>query len=1020
MKPRWCRARGLQALLTLLLLFSTGNQAASALDPNKSVTQYALRSWTADQGLPQGWISALLQTHDGFLWIGTKGGLARFDGIHFNVFKSYEADSIPNDTITSLAEDTAGNLWIGSPGGLTRYRDGHFTTYTQRDGLPETSVWRLCADHAGGIWIVTSYSRLVRFDGSRFKSFDSTIGGLFGEVNSILEDRSGVLWMATFHGLLRFEHGALTRRHSRADGLLGDMVYALCLDRKGVLWLAGATGVYFLDNQRIVHRNVAGLSQATFLSVDRDGNLWTGATGAGLFRVNGRGVSRLKAAQGLVSDEIYTILEDRDGGVWIGTVSGLNQLQDSIFTSFGAPEGLRANTQRLVAVEESDHAIWMGGDHISIRLSQGAVSKLNESRQPVIFPYAVHSNSLSRQGLIARFGAKDFSILRPTGRSAIGRLGFGGIGNLFYDRDGVLWAGTGENGLIRFEPNGKLKAYTTRDGLTDNNVRVINQDLRGNLWVGTISGLSRIHNGAASRVATCEVVTSIWVDDDGSVWAGSESGLLHYRDGSIRTFTQKDGLPTNVIQGVAGDNFGQLWLGTLQGVVRVAKQSLLEIERGGREPLSPIVFGKSDGLRDSEIRQDSVFRSQDGRIWFLTMKEIATVDPKLIPPSPSLAAYIENPTLDDKPLPPDLPFIVPPGRHRIEIQYTAPNLSSPGRTNFRYMLEGWDREWVNAGIKRSVSYTGIPVGPYRFRVTVSNGWNSANLSEATLPIVVRPYFYETGWFFAICLAAVAGMAIAVHNLRVAQMAAHLNDRLQERLEERSRIARELHDTLLQGVIGMLMQLYAIETQLTENSSVKTALARVVGRAHNLVDDGRIALEDLRSQVTHNGALEEALLTSIEEFDIPENIQVHVTTAGISRPLNYVVQGDVYRIAREALTNAVKHSHATAIAIEVGYSDAALKLRIWDNGQGFLTDPDVIGRSGHWGIRGMRERAEHIGGQLRIWSRPAGGAEVELRIPARLAYRSDQRRPQFQVISSWLRRQRSNILKICGIAPETED
>jgi len=1001
-------------ILAILVFWIAGAGSAAGLDPNRRVTQYALRTWTTDQGLPQGWISALLQTHDGFLWIGTRGGLARFDGVHFKVFRSFDADSIPNDTITSLAEDISGNLWIGTPGGLTRYREGYFTTFTQRDGLPETSISRLCADPSGGIWIATSYSRLVRFNGRRFELYNSPIAGKFGEINTLLEDRRGVLWIGTFHGLFAFANGVLNHRYSRADGLSGNGVYALCLDKFGTLWAAGDGGVNYLRSDRFVHRSISGLGSASFVSVDRQGNLWTGSTGSGLFRVNGRGTSKLTAAQGLTSDEIYTVLEDRDGGFWIGAVSGLNQLQDGIFTSFGIPEGLPASTQDSSAVEESDRAVWLGGDKAIIRLKGDSIETFAAGSRRPLYPYTIRSRSLPQQGLLVLPKTGNVSIMRPGTLSTIGDLGVQGVGVLFFDRMGVLWVGTSENGLVRFQPGGKSKSYTTRDGLADNNVRVISEDAHGDLWAGTTSGLNRIHNGVPTKVASCEVVTSIWADEDGSIWAGSQSGLIHYHDGEVRFFAQRDGLPTNVIEGLAEDNAGYFWLGTLQGVVRVAKHELLAIEQGKSARLLPVVFGNSDGLRDSEVRQNSVFRSQDGRIWFLTLKEIASVDPKNIPPPPLLTAYIENSSLDDKLLPPSVPVIVPPGRHRIEFHFTAPCFSSPGRVNFRYRLEGWDPDWVDAGMKRDVSYTGIPAGRYRFLVEVSNDGGTWHPSEVALPIAVRPYFYQTGWFLVSCVAALGCIILAIHILRVSQVAGRLNDRLHERLEERTRIARELHDTLLQGVVGMSMQLYAVEVQIPEDSPVKANLALVVERAHKLVDEGRITLEGLRSEALHDNALEKALLTSIQDFDIPDSVEVRVSATGTPHPLNYVVQEDLYRIAREALTNALKHAQASTIAIEVGYSESALTLRVWDNGQGIPAGPLEAGRFGHWGIQGMRERAEHIGGQLKLWGRPGSGTQVELRIPARLAYKANTKAPGLLAFTEWGRRLRGRIMGIASM------
>jgi signal transduction histidine kinase len=356
-------------------------------------------------------------------------------------------------------------------------------------------------------------------------------------------------------------------------------------------------------------------------------------------------------------------------------------------------------------------------------------------------------------------------------------------------------------------------------------------------------------------------------------------------------------------------------------------------------------------------------------------------------------------------------LVVPPGRHRIELHFTAPSLSSPGRVKFRYRLEGWDHDWVDAGAKRDVSYTGIPVGHYRFRVEVSNGGGIWNPSEDALPIVVQPYFYQTGWFLAICLVALAAIILVILNLRVSQIEGRLNDRLHERLEERTHIARELHDTLLQGVIGMLMQLYAVEMQVPADSPIKANLTRVVGRAHRLIEEGRGTLEGLRSHALRDNALEKALLAGIKDFDIPDSIQVRVSATGTQRPLNYVVQDDVYRIAREALTNALRHAHASTIAIEVGYSESALKLRVWDNGQGIPAEPRDAALPGHWGIQGMRERAEYIGGQLKLWSRPGAGTEVEIRIPARLAYKSGTESARLGAFSAWMRSMQNRIVRI---------
>jgi signal transduction histidine kinase/ligand-binding sensor domain-containing protein len=1003
MKPGF-KSRMPKACAAILAFWVVMLGYGHALDPARKVTQYAIRTWTTDQGLPQGWISTLLQTRDGFMWVGTKGGLARFDGVQFQVFKSSTPHSIPNDTIDSLSEDTGGNLWIGTPGGLTRFRNREFVTFTALDGLPETSVWRTTPDPTGGLWIVTTFSHLIHYDGQRFREIEFPIAGRFQEVTNLLEDTDGVVWVTTFHGLFKLRMAADYSHITELSRISTSEFDSLCLDHHGNLWTAGAEGVGHFEDGKLVQRLLPGPGIATFIVVDQDQNVWTGSrpeSGIGLVRVNGSGAARLTAAQRLASDEVHTLLEDRNGALWVGTVKGLSQLRDGVFMSYGAPEGLPSTTRGMFGFDDAKHHVWFGADHVTVR-SEGPDLKPAAIRAGIsMLQEPVQSADPALRGILVTDASRRSLVMNGNTVLPLPSVPLTGARFLYAQRDGTVWRATTEEGLIGYRSGRPPFSYSTRNGLADNNVTAVEESPDGDLWIGTTTALHRLHNGAISKMTACEVVTSIWIDANGDVWAGSQSGLIHVHASTVHTFSQQDGLPLNEIEGVAGDDAGYLWLGTLEGMVRVDKRRLYQIEDGHAGSISPRILGEGDGLRDSEVRQNSVFRSSDGRIWFLTLTSIAFVQPKAVSLSPPPRAFIDSTTVDDLTTPGAGALTIGPGRHRIEFNYTAPNLSTPGPTVFRYMLDGWDHNWIDAGTRRTVSYAGIPSGNYWFRVSASNCCGEWGPSSEAIPIAVQPFFYQRVWFIALCVMLAGATVFIAVRWRIAQIARHLNDRLHERVEERTRIARELHDTLLQGVIGVSMQLYMAEKQVPEDSALKPHLKRIMNRIQAVVEEGRIALQGLRSQAFEDNTLEEALSLAIGELNIPGTSKASLTVAGTARPLNAIVRDDIYKIAREALTNAVRHAGASMISVEVEYTQSAFRLKVVDDGCGIPSQPKTKDRLSHWGIPGMRERAEHIGAQLQLSSDPKTGTAWELLVPARLAHTTAEKK-KIEVIGTMRR------------------
>lgn len=981
---------------------------AWALDSSKNLRQYVLRTWTSEQGLPQNSIRAMLQTHDGLLWIGTRGGLARFDGTKFTLYSTGDPKSVSGESITDLAEDRDGSLWISSNGGLSRYRDRRFQNFGSRDGLPSDSIWRIAADPAGGVWAVTWSSELFHFDGSTVRRYATPIPARPEEVNALLEDGEGTLWLATFDGLFaRNSQGAL-RRFSHRDGLAGNRLYALALDREKRLWTAGDGGLSRQTSNGFVALAVPGLSTATLLAFDtkaQDDALWTGSTGQGVFRLNRGRVQRLGAAEGLVSDEVYLLYFSHDGSLWLGAVNGLNQLSDGAVTSYSTGEGVPTSTRDMQRSEGHSHELWFGRGKTLFGVNQASLIpiglehtieregdpkhemvQLQWPRMTVV-PLWVQSKDPSSQGLILA-GRSGASVLwNGTSKRRLPAIPWSDVSGVLIDHNGMIWTAGSEIGVMAYSSHGPPRSYTVANGLDDNNVGPLAEDAAGDIWVGTLAGLNRIHHGVVSRVASCARVTSIVPSADGSLWVGSESGLLYVPPAlaPVQVFAQQNGLPTSVVAAVAEDTIGNLWLGTQQGVMRVSKADLLHAA-GGQQPV-PVIFGTGDGFRNAQLRTNAIFRSHHGDIWFMTLQELAVIDPRAIQARALAPIFIDGVAVDDRDTalhPRDL-LAVPPGRHRLTIRYALPEFKIPSRLRFRYRLEGWDKSWTEAGSLREATYTGIPPGHYLFHVINSDGYGNWSSAENTLAIRVEPYFYQTGWFLTLLAVLVFLCAWQLHRLRVAQVSKLLNERLQERLGERTRIARDLHDTLLQGMLGMAMQMYALSQKEHEAHSDRAMLGHASQRLREIAEQSRRTLEDLRSPYMSPDSLETALARALQEIDAPTGIRPQIKSAGADLRLRPLVQKEVEQIAREAIANAMHHSGASLLRVDIVYQPAHFFLSVTDDGCGLDPEIERAGRQGHWGLKGMRERADCIGAHLRLFPHTPSGTVVEVSLLGSLAY-----------------------------------
>ncbi len=952
--------------------------SAAALEPWTSLASYERQAWAMENGLPQNTVQALAQTKDGFLWLGTEVGLVRFDGVEFQTYDRNSVPALPGSDIRRLLVARDGALWIGTGAGLARWRDGASRTFTTQDGLPDNGI-RTIEETQDGNLLVWTEQGSARMSGDRFVPVTNVGASPRAALTSPGENPGAIVFEAQMpngvqvtadRSALKIMQGkkpaGISTLLAVGKELPGSRIQAVFADRENALWIGTNAGLVRWVNGKMERFPVTDpLATASILTLmeDREGNLWVGTETSGLEILRDQRFHTLDTRDGLTSDRITTVVEDRSGTLWAGTrEDGLNALRHDeskdgsrVSRNLTVKDGLASNViLSLAAAPNGD--LWVGTPDGLSRIRGTTVDTFT-----------------SADGL-----PDDF------------------VRSLLIDPDGSLWIGTRRGlthwatGKIGSDSVGGMKTYTTENGLGSDLVGAMARDTRGDLWVATLAGLSRLHGEAIANFTTANglssnVVTALLPRADGTLLIGTQEHGWDAWDGNRFSAATQDGLEQTTIHAILDDGSGHLWFATGNGIARCDCN-----EMGGIGPAGGcshwMEFGAADGLHSRETATNShpsAWRSRDGQLWFATPRGLVEVDPAHFPvntiPPPVVLERLE---VDDVPQPlhgAGSWLKVSAGRVHFEFDYAGLSFVAPQKVRYRYMLEGFDHAWTDAGTRRAAYYTNIPPGKYTFRVQAANNDGIWNTTGAAFSFELRPHFYQTLWFYALLLVALGGAILLVLKRRL-----YVAEReFKAVLGERSRIAREIHDTLAQGYVGVSVQLEVLAAMLRQHKMEDAGkqLDQTRDYVRHGLADARQSIWALRTQDASETTLP-VRLRRMAEAAGSERLTARFSLFGAYRPLPAETESELTRVAQEAILNVKKHADASQLWVQLEYGPEMVTLEVRDDGRGGALDYATGSSVGHFGLTGMRERAAAIGGTLEVSSARGEGTTIRLSVPAR--------------------------------------
>ena len=994
--------RSIPAYLLLLVCFSS---SLWAVDPSTHISQYAHTAWRLQDGSFSGAPNAITQTADGYLWVGTQNGLFRFDGVRFVPFVP-AAGKPASSAILSLLGDRDGSLWIGTGENLERLKDGVLTNLT--DGMGRINA--IVKDHKGIVWITRSRVRdpngplcQVVDTSLRCKGKADGIARPYG--GPLVEDLDGNIWIGNADILTRWRAGSATTLAppglKNSPGLSG--FQALAVGSDGTIWTGINRTGPGLGLRRLVNGSwkpfvAAGLNgeqiEVSALLVDAQNTLWVGTESHGIYRIHDGKAEHFDSASGLSGDTVVGFYEDHEGNLWIATTEGIDSFRDITVLTFSTREGLSSNEANSVLAAH-DGTIWIPnhgsldyirGDKLSsIRLGTGQlVTSMFEDHTGQLWVGIDDELCVYEKGRFERIAGAHGSI--------------GAVVAIAEDRDHNIWAETTGKSrkLVRIQdrrvteelpgPEMPLAAVS------------LAADPNGGIWLGLFNGgLARYEHDHLEAFPMKETQNSrvhqIVALPDGDILGATPSGLVYWRNGTLKTLTVQSGLPCDNLYSLISDAQNGVWLYAQCGLVHITDSELQKWLENDHTVVEVETFDAFDGTRPSGTPfQPRASRSPDGRLWFANETVVQMVNPNhlrintVVPP-----VHIEQLIADHKRYLPSPEIRLPALTRDLEINYTALSFVVPQKVLFRYTLEGTDVGWHEAGTRRQAFYNDLRPGHYRFRVMACNNSGVWNEAGASLEFSILPAFYQRLWFIALCLVVSLALLWGIYQFRVQELHRQFAIGVEARVNERTRIARELHDTLLQNFHGLMFQLQAVLNLMPRKpDEARKSLADAIHETKKALADGRDAIQDLRSEPVAKADLAEMLATMSRELVDSNGHEAppvfEIVEEGERQTLSSTVGNEIRRIALEVLRNAYQHAHAHRIEAEIRYGADSLRLRIRDDGRGI--NPTVLkegGRDGHWGLRGIRERADRIGAHLDVWSEPEKGTEVQVELRAAIAY-----------------------------------
>ena len=960
-----------------------------------SASPFVCRVWRGEDGLPQDSVWAILQARDGYLWVGTGCGLARFDGVSFKVFGM--AEGLPSLHVRALLEDRQGALWIGTARGVCRYADGQFKSWTVRDGLAGDIISQLTEDPEGVIWVGTT-SGLSRWSGGRFEIIKLTEDPKDAGVRALAVDRNGDLWVSMVKEGLRRRTGAGFVQATSDPEIQRSPPLRLLKDRAGRMWVSGDGRVSCYDG---TSWQVYGLQEGlpdvtvTCLGEGADGTIWAGTTDQGLYFLRAGKFYPVRRADGLSDEAVRAVLEDRENNLWVGTrAGGLNRLQPRKLLTRKIWDG-QTEAQPFSLAESAEGALWVG------TMGRGLYQLDSRGQTAVLRDRFQVSNPQVSAVLLARDGSLWCSAGPALFHWQEGRLssirGNSWVRCLCEDREEGLWIGS-QDGTLKLLKGGKLldsPQFVPRGQLTS-----LVQDRDGTLWVGTYGGgVGRLKDGRwtffrKEHGLRSDIIQTLCLDSGGTLWIGTEGGDLgRFKDGRVVSFGKPEGLPDETILQILDDGAGHLWLGSYHGIFRVSRRALDDLAAGGTSYVHARVFDRSDGLQSEECVGgfSTCLKTRDGLLCFATGSGVVMIDPKQpwdkgAPPIVWFEELLVNGQAQKVrsgragPAEPPEPAVrIPPGKSRFEFHYTGLNFSAPEKVRFRYQLEGLDSGWVEAGPRRAAYYSYLAPGNYRFRVQAHNGNSVWGETGASVALKVLPYFWETWWFIALLVAGLTGsVAVTVRYLERRKARAQLRrleqDRAMER--ERARIARDIHDDL--G--SRLTQISALTEQAEREIPPASQTGQLVRHIRSTAQETLSRLDETVWTVNPRNdrldRLADYILNYAEEFFRHTPVRCRFKLLGDvpAQVIGAEPRHHLFLAVKEALNNAARHSGATEVQVQIEFAAGNFRVSVHDNGRGFDA-AECLARGR--GLENMRSRLELLGGRLELESRPGNGATIRM-------------------------------------------